>query len=188
MSSDRTQFKQAVAGSIGDSRSIAVNPLQANGCVAQDSQRYAEVSFPTGVAANTTANYSVARFDRPVQIKDFRVLPSAAVTVNGNTTFILGYTNDNGGTLQNIVVINTNQNTVLGLGNLAQWTSVNILTLANTQANALANSAAGNNYGLTPNNLLVPSGSQLILRQVNTVTLSEAVPAGSAFQLIWEEV
>jgi len=187
MSSDRTQFKQAVAGSIGDSRSVAVNPLQANGCVAQDAQRFESVQFTAAVAANTSANYSVARLDRPVQIKDFRVLPSAAVTVNGNTTFILGYTNDNGGTLQNIVVINTNQNANLGLGNLAQWTSVNILTLANTQANALNNSNAGNNYGLTPNNLLVPSGSHLILRQVAT-TPSEQIPAGSEFQFIWEEV
>lgn len=182
-SSDRTQYKQALVGTMGDSRSVSNAALM----VAQDAQRYETIQFTTAIAVNTSANYSVARFDRPVKIVDFRYLPSAALTTNGNTTFILGYTNDNGGTLQNIVVINTNQNTSLGMGNQVQWTSTNILSLANSQSNALNNSNAGNNYGLTPNNLLVPSGSHLILRQVAT-TPSETLAAGSEFQFIWEEV
>ena len=181
--SDRTQYKQALVGTMGDSRSVSNASLM----VAQDAQRYESLQFTTAIAVNTSANYSVARLDRPVKIVDFRFLPSAAVTVNGNTTFILGYTNDNGGTLQNIVVINTNQNTALGLGNQVQWTSTYVLSLANTMFNALQNSNAGNNYGLTPNNLIVPSGSHLVLRQV-AVTPSESIPAGSEFQFIWEEV
>lgn len=173
-SSDRTQFKQAVGGSIGDSRLLAQPAvLAANGCVAQDAQRFESVQFTAAVAANTSANYSVARLDRPVKLIDFRFLPSAAITVNGNTTFVLGYTNDNGGALQNIAVFNTNANTSLGMGNMTQWVSVNCLALAGAT--------------LTTNAYQIPAGSHVVVRQIGT-SPSEALPAGSEFQLIWEEV
>lgn len=174
--SDRTQYKQALLGTMGDSRSVSNAAL----LVAQDAQRYDSVQFTSAVAANTSANYSMARLDRPVVIKELRLLPSAAVTVNGNTTFVLCYTNDNGGSVQNIAIFNTNQNTSLGLGNLAQWVSVNCLAVASAVANgnaSLFNSAA----------LSVPAGSHLILKQIGT-SPSESIPAGSEFQFIWEEV
>lgn len=173
-SSDRTQFKQVVAGSISDLRTLAVtNPLQSNGCVAQDAQRYLPLNLTAGTAINAAANYSLARLDRQVVIKELRLLPSAALTTSGNTTFVLGFTNDGGGTFSNIAVFNTNQNTSLGTGNFAQWVSVNCMGLAGAT--------------VTANNQLVPQGAHLVLKQIPT-TPSEALPAGTAFQVIWEEV
>ena len=170
MSSDRTQFKQVVAGSIGDSRTLSgTNPLAANGVVAQDAQRFEQVGFgPTAGSANTNYTFAMARLDRPVQIKEVRILPGAALTTNGNTVVQYGYTNDNGGSFTVMGSVNTNQNVSLGTGN---WAALQSLVVA---ANASVNA-------------VVPSGSMLAVKLVATAP-SEAVPAGTAFQVIWEEV
>jgi hypothetical protein len=167
--SDRTQFKQVVAGSVGDLRTLSnVNPLASNGCVAQDAQRYGSLDFTTAVAVNVSANYCVATFDRPVRLLAVKFMPASAVTTNGNTVFNIGYTNGGGGALTVLASVNTNVNANLGTGNYVALTPITIPLLA----------AA---------NQLIPSGSLLVLEQIGTAP-SEAVPAGSGFQFIWEEV
>jgi len=164
---DRTQYKQVVAGTIGDLRTLSQSTvLASNGCVAQEAQRY--IVRDITVAANTNANYCLARFDRPVNLLTVRLLPTAAVTTNGNTTLQLAYTNDNGGNLQNCIVITSNTTANGGFGNLVAFTSINLVTGTISNAN-------------------VPSGSLLVLENFGP-TLKEALPAGTAIQIIYEEV
>ena len=168
--SDRTQFKQVVAGAVASLRTLVTNPLQGNGCVAQDAQRYVEAPVAAGLAANTNVNVCMARVERPVLIKEVRILPGAAATIAAtpaNTVFSLLWTNDNGGSATTLATINSNTAANGGTGNLAAFTSVVV-----TQNTAI--------------NQVVPSGSMLI-GQVLTTTPSTALGSFS-FQVIWEEV
>jgi hypothetical protein len=168
--SDRQQFKQVVAGSIGDGRTIAANPMGPGGCVVQDAQRFVEATLAAGLAANTNVNVCLARVDRPVQVKECRILPGAAATLAAtpaNTVFSLLWTNDNGGTATTLCTINCNTVANGGTGNLAAFTSVVV-----TQNTAI--------------NQIVPSGSMLI-GQVLATTPSTAL-GSFTFQVLWEEV
>ena len=109
-SSDRTQYKQVLLGALGSSRTIA----NAANCVAQDAQRFETASVGTAATAATgTINYSVARLDRPVVIKEARILPGGTlVGAAGNfQTVTLAYTNDGGGAVVNVAQCNTNGTT-----------------------------------------------------------------------------
>lgn len=171
--SDRTQLKQVMAGSIGDGRSMStVNPLSGAGCVAQDAQRF--VTVPVGGAAlGATSDYTfgAARVDRPVQIKEVRILPGGAlVAAAGNlVTINYGYTNDGGGSLTVMGTCNTN---TAGNGGTGNWAAgVSVVVAANTSVNAI-----------------VPSGSHLQVTSTHTGASGVAVPGGTCFQIIWEEV
>jgi len=167
--SDRTQFKQVVAGAVASLRTLVTNPLQGNGCVAQDAQRYASVACTTGLANNVSPNIQVVRVDRPIQVKECRILPGAALTQDtGNLVISYGYTNDNGGSFTTMGTINTNTAANGGTGNWSAYQSV--LITANTSVNAV-----------------VPSGSHFGFKVVNSGA-GLAVPSGTAFQVIWEEV
>lgn len=178
--SDRTQYKQVVAGSLGDSRTLSTtNPLAGNGVIAQDSQRYAAQSLPN-LAINTYTNISMARLDRPVLVKECRILPAAAANIAAQpagTNFTLGYTNDNGGTFTSVATINSNTVANGGTGNLVQFVSVPVTLFTPTTANANLNQTA---------NMIVPSGSHLVL-QIGGATPSIAL-GPVTFQVIWEEV
>lgn len=173
-SSDRTQYKQVLIGALGSSRTIA----NAANCVAQDAQRYEMVTVGTAATAATgTINYSVARLDRPVVIKEVRILPGGTlVGAAGNfQTITLAYTNDGGGAVVNVAQTNTNgttQNTVTYPGTTGNW------------AQAVSQLVPFN----TSNSQLVPAGSHLYFVQANTGAAGVAIPAGTTFQLIWEEV
>lgn len=162
-SSDRTQYKQAIVGSIGDSRTITNGPL----IVAQEAQRFVEYPVAAGLAANANLNASMARVDRPVQVKEVRILPGGTWTGNANTVFAYGYTNDNGGSFTTMGTINGNTAANGGTGNFAVYTSV--VVTANTSINAV-----------------VPSGSHFAV-QVTTTAPSVALPT-LTFQVLWEEV
>ena len=168
MSSDRTQYKQVVVGSLGSSPTIVNAPL----CIAQDAQRYYHVGLGvTATTASTNYNIPVARTDRPVQVKEVRILPAAALTfIAANyVTLQYGYTNDNGGAMVVMGSINT-ANTAAngGTGNWVAQTS--ILIPANTSINTV-----------------IPSGSFVQIQTVAS-TIGIAIPAFTAFQLIVEEV
>lgn len=179
--SDRTQYKQVVAGTIGDLRTLSVtNPLQSNGCVAQEAQRYVEAAVVAGFAINTAGNVSMGRVDRPVLIKEVRILPAATANIAanpGNTTFTLGWTNDGGSTFNSVAFINNNTTANGGTGNLIQFTSVPVTLFTAATANAQLNQTA---------NMIVPSGSHLVM-QVGVTTPSIAI-GSVTFQVIWEEV
>lgn len=166
MASDRTQYKQVLVGSVGSSRSVANAPLM----VAQDSQRFEAVNVgPTAVANNVNVNWAQNRWDRPVQVKECRILPGAALTQDaGNLAISYGYTNDNGGAFTTMGSINTNTVANGGTGNWAAF--VSIVITANTLVNAI-----------------VPSGSFFAFKTVNSGA-GLAIPAGSAFQVLGEEV
>lgn len=175
-SSDRTQLKQAIVGSIGDSRTVTNAFL----VVAQEAQRYVVVNVPAGFAANTAANITLARYDRPVLVKEVRILPDATsniATNPGNTTFNIGYTNDNGSVLTSLALMNNNTAANGGTGNLVQFVSQPITLFTATTANANLNQTA---------NMIVPSGSHLVL-QLGVTAPSVAIGA-VGFQVIWEEV
>lgn len=179
--SDRTQYKQVVAGTIGDSRSIVTPPLNGNGCVAQEAQRYIEACLQANIAVNTAVNVSLGRVDRPVLIKECRILPTAVsnlAATAANTTFTLGYTNDNGGTFFSVAFINSNTVANGGTGNLAAFVSVPVTLFTATTANAALNQTA---------NMIVPSGSHLVM-QLGVVTPSTQLTGPTTFQVIWEEV
>jgi hypothetical protein len=163
--SDRTQYKQALVGSVGSSRTVSNAPLM----VAQDAQRFESVGFPTGIANNVNVNAQVLRVDRPVQVKEARILPSAALTQDtGNLTLSYGYTNDGGGAFTTMGSINSNTSANGGTGNWAAYQS--IVITANTAVNAI-----------------VPSGSHFGFKIVNAGA-GLAIPSGSALQVLWEEV
>ena len=117
--SDRQQFKQVVAGSIGDLRTLsATNPLQSNGCVAQDAQRYVCVLLQAALAVNTNYAMPLAVLDRPVSLKSVSLVAAANITTNSNTIWNVGVANFNGA--GSAVVLSTiNSNTVAngGTGN-----------------------------------------------------------------------
>lgn len=164
--SDRTQLKQVVSGALGASRNV-VNAAQT---VAQDAQRYEGTAVgPTAVANNVNVNFQVARLDRPVQVKECRILPGGALTQDtGNLAISYGYTNDNGGAFTTMGTINTNTSANGGSGNWVAYTS--IVVTANASVNAV-----------------VPSGSHFGFKSVNSGA-GLAIPAGTIFQVIWEEV
>ena len=166
--SDRTQLKDVLVGSLGSLRSV-VNAIL---CVAQDAQRFQAVDVGAGATtAATNYTFPLARVDRPVQIIGARILPGGALTYNvtNYVTISYGWTNDNSTTV-------TLQGGI-GAGNTA------------------ANGAAGNwtfgtSIAVPPNtlvNAIVPSGSQLAWTVVPT-GVGLAIPGGTVFQLLWEEV
>lgn len=173
MSSDRTIFKQVETGALGSNRSVQNAAL----CIAQDAQRFVEVSI--GAAATTaTSDYNLpaGRFDRPVTVKEFRILPGGALTfTTGNyVTLTLGYTNDNSATIANTATLTT-------------------ITTSNTAANgATGNWAFGTSINValnSPNvNMTVPAGSQLVVTSVHTGGAGVAIPGGTRFQILVEEV
>lgn len=173
-SSDRTQYKQVLLGAVGSSRTIS----NAADMVAKDAQRYETTSVGTAATAATgTINYSVARLDRPVVIKEARILPGGTlVGAAGNfQTVSLSYTNDNGGGAVVVAQTNTNgttQNTTSFPGTTGNWSqAVSQLMPFNTA-----------------NSQLVPAGSHLYFTQANTGAAGVAIPGGTVFQVIWEEV
>ncbi|HEY1695139.1 MAG TPA: hypothetical protein VGG39_23385 [Polyangiaceae bacterium] len=166
--SDRSQYKQVLVGSLGSSPSVANAPL----CIAQDAQRFLEVDVGiTATTAATTYTLPVQRLDRPVNVKEVRILPGGALTfVSANyVTVNYGYTNDNSSSLTVMGSIATN----------------------NTAANgATGNWAAGTSIVVPPNsnvNSIIPSGSQTQIT-VTPSGVGVAIPAGTRFQMIVEEV
>lgn len=181
MSTDRTQYKQVVAGSLGDNRTIA----NAINCVQQDAQRFQKVDVGgAALTATTTYNFPVARVERPVLVKEVRILPGGALTTAaGNyTTISYGYTNDNTGianitTLGQINTANTAANG--GTGNWASGTSILVTAFTSATVNTNANQSI---------NSTIPAGSQIFVISTPTGGAGVAVPAGTAFQMLWEEV
>ena len=166
--SDCTQLKDVLVGSLGSLRTVTNAIL----CVAQDAQRFIETDV--GITATTAAtNYTlpVARVDRPVQIIAARILPGGALTYNvtNYVTISYGWTNDNSTTVTLQGGISTGNTAANGA--TGNWTfGTSIVVTANTNVNAI-----------------VPSGSQLAWTLVPTGA-GEAVPAGTVFQIQWEEV
>lgn len=167
--SDRTIFKYVLAGTLGANRSVANAYL----CIAQDAQRYQyiDIGAVTATTAATTYTLPGCRFDRPVQMKEVRVLPGGALTfsITVSENIAWGYTNDNSGTLTaTLGTANTNGVPNGGTGNWSYGTSVLL--------------APNNNI-----NQIIPSGSQLALT-ITPVSTGTAIPAGTRFQFIYEEV
>jgi len=176
MASDRTQYKQVLIGMVGALRTV-VNSFQ---MVAQDAQRFSETQLgSTAQAATGTFNYSAARVERPILVKECRIIPGGALTLNATNyqTVTLNYTNDNGGAA--VILAQTNTNAVLNTtsfpGNTGTWAQGTSILVPLQPNSAISN-------------LVVPSGSQLYWSVVNTGAGGVAVPAGTAFQLLWEEV
>jgi hypothetical protein len=168
MATDRTQYKAVLVGTLGSSRTVVNAAL----CIAQDAQRYAETAI--GITATTAGNdytLALARLDRPVQVKEVRILPGGTLNFNATnfTTVNYGYTNDGGGSI-----------TVQGG-----------IATSNTAANgATGNWAAGTSIVVPPNanvNQTIPSGSHVQITLTHS-GIGVAVPAGTLFQMIWEEV
>jgi hypothetical protein len=166
--SDRSQYKLVEIGSLGSSPTIVNAPL----CIAQDAQRYHQVGLGvTSTTAATNYNFSLMRTDRPMQVKEVRILPGAALTfIAANyVTLSYGYTNDGGGSVTTMGSINT-ANTAAngGTGNWAVMTSIVI------PPNTLVNS-------------VIPSGSFVTIQSIAS-TVGIAIPGLTQFQMIAEEV
>jgi hypothetical protein len=178
--SDRTQWKQVVIGVLGSLRTVANSFL----AVAQDAQRFQGYDVAAATTATTDYNFAVARVDRPVQVKEVRILPGGALTYTaGNyVTLNVVYTNDNTGVANGTVLgtIATNNTAANGAtGNWAAGTSITIPLFTATTANANLNESS---------NMIVPSGSQLFVTSTHTGGAGVAIPAGTRFQVLWEEV
>jgi hypothetical protein len=164
--SDRTQLKQEILGSFGSGRDVVNAALT----VAQDAQRFHLLQVgATAIAANVAnMNLCGPRLDRPLFVKEVRILPGGAVTANLVATVGYGYTNDNGATVT--VMGSINGNTVAN-GGTGNWTfGTSIIVPPNVAVNPV-----------------VPSGSFMCVQLLNG-GVQPAIPAGTTFQIIGEEV
>jgi hypothetical protein len=166
--SDRTQLKDVLVGSLGSLRSVSNAIL----CVSQDAQRFDGVAIGALTVNTTNYTWPLVRVDRPVQIIQARILPGGALVYNANAvTIAYGYTNDNQA--------------------VGSMTTMGFINTANTVANGgTANWAVGTSIVITANanvNAIVPSGSQLFMTST-IVSGGVIIPAGTVFQLLWEEV
>lgn len=171
--SDRSQYKQVLTGVLGALRTVSNAAL----AVAQDAQRFVGTDVgPNAVPATGTFNYAIARVNRPVKLIEARILPGGALTgAAGNFAVInVVWSNENGGTTV-LAGCNTNGTTLntsvfpSTTGNWSQGTS--ILIAQNSSQNQV-----------------IPSGSYIYVAHTNTGASGVAVPGGTSFQLIWEEV
>ncbi len=169
--SDRTQYKQVLIGVLGALRTVSNSFL----AVAQDAQRFDYAGVGNANTALATINFPLCRVDRPVLIKECRILPGGALTAGANFVQInFGYTNDVTNTITVLAGCNTNAanldvgNFPSATGNWAFGASIKVAQNANQ-------------------NQVVPSGSQLVWQSSNG-TVGMAIPANTQFQGLWEEV
>lgn len=152
-----------MVGELGASRTV-VNAAQA---VAQDAQRFEGPTLTAASTAGTTYYWTVARVDRPVKVIEVRVCPGGALTAD-NTNYAgisYEYTNDGGGSAVVMGSVNTK---VTGTNSwLAQQSFV---VTANAAINAV-----------------IPAGSFIYIKSAASGG-GVAIPAGTRFQMLWEEV
>lgn len=174
MASDRTQYKQVLVGVVGALRTVS----NAFKMVAQDAQRFETASVGAAATAATgTQNFLVARVERPVQLIEARILPGGAlVGAAGNfQTISFGYTNDASSSVTVLAQCNTN------------GTTLNTTPFPSTTGNW----AFGTSILVAQNasqNQVIPSGSFIVVQAANTGAAGIAMPAGTVFQLLVEEV
>lgn len=166
--SDRTQLKAVMAGTLGALRTVT-NALLA---IAQDAQRFDAIVIGGVTTPGTTYTFPLVRVDRPIVIKDFRVLPGGALTASATLfeTMALVYNNDAGGANTSLASYTTNLTGNGGTGNWTVGTSIPLFSAASPISGAT-----------------VPAGSQVMMTLTPTST-GTAVPAQTLFQVIWEEV
>jgi len=170
---DRSLFKAVLQGSLTGNRNVS----NAADVVAKDAQRFESATVgDTASTAGSDYVFPVARVDRAVMIKEVRVLPAANIAMDGANdlanyvTIAYGYSNDNSGpglgTTQGS--INNKPTANGGVGNMTGMQSVVV--------------AANSNV-----NQVVPAGSMIAVTTTHS-GIGIAIPAGTKFQVLWEEV